>query len=163
MEKHYGRGLIWLGLLVMIAGGGILYISLFGSSEGMHAPRWVIAAAGGMFFSAGVLVGSMDTAFNSFRDQKWFAAIQLLALLTVPLGLMIPTNWVAFGPGEREFSVSISIPFLSGYFPNANQILGRIFFGIPALFMDVIALGVFGKLAWDWVNEGRTTTARRIP
>jgi hypothetical protein len=58
-------------------------------------------------------------------------------------------NWVAFGPGEREFSVSISIPIIAIDFDRANQIVGRIVFGILALIMDVGLVYVMYRLIVD--------------
>ena len=70
----------------------------------------------------------------------------MLALLSIPLILAMLFNWVDFGPGEREFSISISIPFLAIGFDRANEFLGRIVFAISALFMDFILLLVLYQM-----------------
>jgi hypothetical protein len=57
---------------------------------------------------------------------------------------------VAFGPGEREFSASISIPFLAINFDRANQIVGRIVFAIPAILMDIILLLVIYQMVAEF-------------
>jgi hypothetical protein len=59
-----------------------------------------------------------------------------MALLSIPLAFLTLFNWIAFGPGEREFSMSLSIQFLSFGLDCGSEIIGRIAFGIPALLMD---------------------------
>lgn len=68
-----------------------------------------------------------------------------MMLLSIPLIFVFLFNWVAFGPGEREFGISISIPFLTFEFDRAIEIIGRIAFGIPALLMDAfLGYGMYG-------------------
>ena len=151
-EKNFVRGMIVLGLFIIAVGVLPIWMVYRGLGE-LYAPKWVVVSAGLMFISAGIAVGSMDTLFNPLREKVWFASIQLLAVISIPLILLLVLNWVSFGPGEREFSVSISIPFVSAYFENANQLLGRIFFAIPALIGDLLLGGVIYKMIADWIND----------
>ena len=110
------------------------------------APRWIVFSSVLLFFNTGIVVGLIDTGFNEYRETWWLSNLHGMAGLSIPLIFMMVFNWVAFGPGEREFSGGISIPFLSINFNRANQILGRIFFGIPAFLMDIVLLLVLYQM-----------------
>ncbi|MBC8506848.1 MAG: hypothetical protein ISR58_00700 [Anaerolineales bacterium] len=133
-QTPYFKGAIWLGLVVLIPITALLFSSLRAEPE---APRWIVILFLMMFFNAGLTLVLLDSLFNEVREDLWFAYFQALVLLSIPLLFAILLNWVAFGPGEREFSGGVSIPFLSFSFERANTILGRLIFGIPALLMDV--------------------------
>lgn len=62
-------------------------------------------------------------------------------------------NWVSFGPGTREFSSGISIPFLSFSFDSANQIIGRIVFAISTLFMNLVLLLVIYQMVMEFFGK----------
>lgn len=62
-------------------------------------------------------------------------------------------NWVSFGPGTREFSGGISIPFLTINFDQANEIIGRIIFGIPTLFMDLVLVLVIYQMIAEFFGK----------
>ena len=94
-------------------------------------------------------VSLMDSLFNSFRERKWFSYFHALVLLSIFLIFPLLFNWVAFGPGDREFEMSISIPFLIFDFPRGDEIIGRIAFGIPALLMDAF----LGYLVYAFIVE----------
>ena len=135
-NSPYFKGAVWLGLVVLFAGGAVMLQSIRVGMEDTTTPRWIGFVFGLMFFNAGITVGLMDSGFNFFRESKIFAYFQAAILLSIPLIFLILFNWVAFFPGEREFSKSISIPFLSFDFDRGGETIGRITFGIPALLMD---------------------------
>ncbi|MCP4140061.1 MAG: hypothetical protein GY755_07190 [Chloroflexi bacterium] len=137
-EKNslYFKGAIWLGLVVLLAGAAVMVQSIRVEMTDSTTPRWIGFAFGLIFFNAGITVGLMDSSFNRYRESKVFAYFQAAILLSIPLLFLVLLNWVAFFPGEREFSMSISIPFLSFDSDRASEIIGRIAFGIPALLMD---------------------------
>lgn len=152
---------MWIGLLPLLAGAAtILYSTgIFQAADSnFNGPRWMGALFGVTFFGAGLLVSLADERFKYFHTDWWFKLLMLFSGLTFPLSFVIMFNWVAFGPGEREFSGGISIPFLSVNFSNANEIIGRIVFGIPSLLMDLFlisaVLGVVYEAVKAWVNEG---------
>ncbi len=143
----YVKGMIWIGLFPLLAGGAMMVQSIrVGMTD--ETPSWLGVAFGLMFFNAGLTVMLMDMIFNVYRERKWFAYFQVMAMLSIFLIFPLLFNWVAFGPGEREFSMSISIPFLS-FDGLANKILGRAFFAIPALLMDA----VIGYLIYAFVVD----------
>jgi len=62
------------------------------------------------------------------------------------LGLMIAVfGWVAFGPGPRQFSTMIALPFVS-YYARSGELSGRIAFGCSTLLLALmfIICGVTG-------------------
>jgi hypothetical protein len=60
-------------------------------------------------------------------------------------------NWVAFGPGEREFTSSISLPFITFSKSGSGFNGGRIAFGIGALLADLVFLGmVYDLVKTSW-------------
>ena len=135
------KGAIWFGMVFLLAGAAVMRQSIMVGMADESTPRWIGIAFGLMFFNAGLTVIMMDSIFNPFREMKCFSYLHALALLSIPLIFPLLFNWVAFGPGEREFEMSISIPFLSIDFDRGNEIIGRIGFAIPALLMDAI-LGI---------------------
>ncbi|MBT3188490.1 MAG: hypothetical protein HN736_04665 [Anaerolineae bacterium] len=149
-EKNtpFVKGMLWIGLIFMFAGGAIIWQAIKVGMADESTPRWMGIIFGLLFFNAGVTVGYMDSVFNRFREGKIFSYAHMLAILSIFLIFPLLFNWVAFGSGEREFSMSISIPFLS-YDGPVNEILGRVFFAIPALLMDA----VIGYLIYAYIVE----------
>lgn len=161
-KSPYLKGAVWFGLLFILPGAFLMLIALSADAENFDAaPRWIVFSSGLMFFNAGIVVGLMDTGFNEYRETSWLSYLHGAALISIPLILIMIINWVAFGPGEREFSIGISIPFLDLDFDRFNEIIGRIFFGIPALIFDIgLLVGLyqyiqetFGKQDIDVEND----------
>jgi len=93
----------------------------------IHAPPWVLATAGGMFLPVGVWILSQGTALA----RVFHYAVGPLVLV----GLLSILHWVAFGPGVRQCSGGITIPFLSRGGP-VGDLECRFAFGYGALFFD---------------------------
>jgi hypothetical protein len=129
-----------------IAGGGIaisvglfvIALSIWGDDAGFHAPRWVVAAAGGVFLMAGLAI--------VLQDHPRLSGL-VIALLLTSFGAV--ATWVTFGPGEREFTTSVSVPFVS-FTRSSSDIMGRICFAPGALLLDGLALYTWFKLGQDW-------------
>jgi hypothetical protein len=126
------------GGIASIVGLFIIAISIWGDDSGFHAPRWVVGAAGGVFLLAGLAIFSQDHPVLSSL---------LRALLLTSFGAVF--TWVSFGPGEREFSTSVSIPFLT-FSRSSSEITGRICFAPGALLLDGAALYTWFLLGRDW-------------
>ncbi len=150
-QTPYFRGAIWLGLIILIPITALLFASLRAESE---APRWIIILFLMMFFNAGLTLLLLDSLFNEIREEPWFAYFQAGVLLSIPLLFAILLNWVAFGPGEREFSGGVAIPFFAVSFGRANVILGRIVFGIPALLTDAFVGLVIAAAIKSYFGNG---------
>jgi hypothetical protein len=125
---------------VALAGVGILGVSIFAGPQRFESPRWVIAACGGAF----VLLGGWTAAvyargYDERRPEATLPSrrIQFAVLVPALLCLAAPFHWVAFGPGRRAFSMTVSIPFLAAR-GGSSAVLGRIAFGLVALLIDAM-------------------------
>jgi hypothetical protein len=98
-------------------------------------PRWVGAAAGFAFAVAGVIV-SLPPRESRLVDSAAATLVSLFAAIG---------GWVAFAPGERHFSSSVSVGGIAASGDAAGW-AGRIAFGIGA-----ILCGVFAALLWKRV------------
>jgi hypothetical protein len=63
-------------------------------------------------------------------------------------GAAVP--WISFGPGEREFSSTINIPFLS-FSRSSSELSGRICFAPGAILLDALALYLWFLFFRDWL------------
>jgi len=136
----YFKGALWIGLLVLIPSANFLYTALTADAAELDGPNWVGVAFMLMFVNAGIMVVLLDSMFSPLHETVWFSYLHASILLSIPLIFTILLNWIAFGPGEREFSGGVSIPFFSISFGRADEIMGRIIFAIPALILDVIVV-----------------------
>ena len=123
---------------IAMAGGGF-YLALVGLGltappSKLHGPNWLGFAAGLVFFAPGLslLVRAWlrvpDNEPNLPDDAPLVAvAIQWLAALTVTAGLASIGTWIAFGPGPRQFAMSVPV------WGSIAEIIGRTMFGIGAV------------------------------
>ncbi len=135
----YFKGALWLGLVILIPCAVLLNKALTADAADLDGPKWVGVAFMLMFVNAGLTVLFLDICFNPLRENTWFAYFHLSVLLSIPLIFVVLLNWIAFWPGEREFSGGVAVPFFAVSFGGADALLGRILFGIPALILDFIA------------------------
>ncbi|MEO8432123.1 MAG: hypothetical protein ABI592_11490 [Acidobacteriota bacterium] len=150
------NGAILLGIVVALTGIVIIGVAFFGKAEGFHAPRWVVGCAGGSFlFFGGWLAALYATGYDPTRDKETLpsAGVQSLVLIPGMLCFAAPFHWIAFGPGPRQFSSSLSIPFLTTRHASSG-LSGRVMFGIGALLIDAILVAAV-------VGFMRTGRARR--
>jgi hypothetical protein len=80
----------------------------------------------------------------------------------VAAGFILALNWVAFGPGIRQFGISAAP--LGGVVPMdaaTNAWAGRTAFGIVAVGLDLIVLAVGASWAVYWSKRGTFTSDRR--
>lgn len=153
-KDPFMKGAVWIGLSLMLPSAIFMFIILNAEAESFNlAPRWIVFSSILMFFNTGIVVGLMDSGFNDYRETRWLSYLHGMALLSIPLIFIMVFNWVTFGPGEREFSGSISIPFLSINFDGANQTIGRIVFAIPTLFMDLILFLVVYQMIAEFFGK----------
>lgn len=143
-------GLLFLaiGLFIMLVGTGIIEAD----PKSVHAPPWVITLAGlcfaliGAILLLGVAMPTLDANGNLPEHAPWrWRFLQYLFGLAIFAAMAMVDSWVALGPGERNFTSSIS-SLGSGRESAANEISGRIAFGLGAALMwiCVIAFGVIG-------------------
>lgn len=109
-----------VGVAVILMGSGVIPLD----PESQHAPRWVLLFCGIPFLSVGLLVISQH--FNAFSWYRDFAGLIIFTSFAVIM------DWIAFGPGDREFDSNIS--------GAAANIAGRIAFGLGGVFFSAIAV-----------------------
>jgi hypothetical protein len=142
--------MIALGALIMLAAAGLL------PSKGGDAPAWVVACAALIFVFAGSLLMLRSFMGGDMHERELPRGVPLqlrvayyLLGLTVVGALATVGTWVAFGPGERAFAVSLPFPVSSP----ANPWIGRSVFGVGAvltwLFFVVAAVAWWRKLVRD--------------
>ena len=145
----------WVGALCSLMGLVILFVALgiIPTDESkLHAPHWVVGAAGLMFFLAGIAILTgppPDTPEASRTTWRTF----LLGLGIVG-ALAAVFNWVAFGPGPRAFGGSVSIPFVTVSGPSSEW-SGRIAFGAVAILIDAFGLWVIVRGLRDLLGRSR--------
>ena len=120
----------WLALLVIAAGGAIVAgaIGWLPLKLSPGVPRWVGAAAGLVFVLAGVAI-AMPARASRLKDLVGATLVTLFASIGA---------WVAFGPGERAFTSSVSGGGVSAS-GGGNEWVGRIVFGFGAILCAAFA------------------------
>jgi xanthine/uracil permease len=142
------RAAIVLGALVAAVGLGVLALAFWAPGEKFHAPRWVVAACGGAFvFFGGWTAVVYALGYDPRRSEETLPPpLVQLAFFAPGLAMFaLPFHWVAFGPGPRAFSGSFSLPFVM-VSRRSGELSGRILFGIGAVLIDLIILGICVKL-----------------
>ena len=160
------RGAVILGIIAMLCGVYPVLVGL-GVVHVRPAPNaqpWVAIAAGCMFILAGMAIingyaiAGASQADGSLPDSApLFVRVTQYVLGIGIVGLMFAVfAWVAFGPGERHFSSSISLPFWSSS-GHSSERSGRIAFGIAAGFMGlflVLSVVSGAKRLWRGIRGG---------
>ena len=130
VTKRWGLVAIGLGVLQIV-------ISVYAGDAGFNAPRWLLALIGVTFSLAGIIL-LVPRRFS--KSHAFLIAVLTTAFAVVP-------NWIAFGPGPRRFSTSLSFgPAVHESF--SSDASGRIAFGLSAIVMNMIAV-------WGWVQWAR--------
>ncbi len=101
--------------------------------QDIHAPRWIVGAAGVTFIAGGIAPFSAQWGPSSKLSQIIGAAVVL------PLTLV--ANWAAFGPGERQFSGGLTLGIVA-VSQQSSELSGRIAFGIGAVLLDVLIVAI---------------------
>jgi Mn2+/Fe2+ NRAMP family transporter len=83
---------------------------------------------------------------------------QFIGALFISVFAAIPA-WIAFGPGEREFSSSFSFGGFSGT-SHAEASIGRIVFGIGAVAAGLIAVFVWTRWLRSMFSKAGETEKR---
>ena len=138
------RGAIVFGVLMAVVGIGIIAAGAWAPQKDVHAPRWVIAAAGGAFLFFGSWTAVVYAlGYDPKRSAETLPPplVQLAFFVPGIVFLALPFHWVAFGPGPRAFSGSFSLPFL-WISRRSGELSGRIAFGIGAVVMDLIVVAI---------------------
>jgi len=111
-------------------------------------PGWVGVGVGLMFLFAGVMLLADAAAGGTGPNGELppnappgFHLVQSIMGLGIVVAMAAVFSWVAFAPGERHFSTTISIPFVA-WRPSGDT-MGRWAFGtVAVLIWTVIALAI---------------------
>ena len=147
MPRALVGGLVALaGVMVILAA---LDVAPFDQAS-RHAPRWVVMLAGGLFVLAGVVVWTQGSPGAQAAGQT--------AGYAMAIGLAAIGNWVAFGPGTRACTSTLSF-FGFGTWRRAPDLECRIAFGIGALMTDAIVLMMAADAVRRLLGPGLWVTA----
>jgi len=140
------------GLLASMAFGGLFFLMggfivliaadiIHTDPSSIHAPRWVLAASGGVFMLAGMMVaiqGSFGPDGMQTKLYQWiqfFFGMALMILFTaIPL-------WIGFGSGEREFTTSTTVGPITTSGTGSDG-MGRFVFGGSGVLMVFITIAM---------------------
>ncbi|HEY7459094.1 MAG TPA: hypothetical protein VH765_10100 [Xanthobacteraceae bacterium] len=135
-----------IGLFFVLIGLGL--VPPPGGKKALHAPLWVVLCAGLAFLLAGAaLLLHLASGAKASDEElppdapRWMRVVRYLIMLAIFASFGAIGSWVAFGPGDRAFS--LSMPFFSG---PASEMIGRAAFGIGAIvvWLCTIAIAVSG-------------------
>lgn len=126
------------GLFLVGVGAGAIEVD----PSSVRAPYWLIGMLGGMFTLAGAWLATRGTPLES--------GLKLVVGPAILIGMLVALHWVAFGPGERQCTGSVSIPFLSTR-TGVGDLECRTAFGLGAVFFD----GIFASVALGHLAEHR--------
>ena len=134
------RAAVLLGLLcIVVAAMPILAgLHVIPVKPTAGTPGWVGVGVGLMFLFAGVTLLADAAAGGTGPNGELppnappaFHAVQSILGLGIVVAMAAVFSWIAFGPGERHFSTTISIPFVA-WRPSGDT-MGRWAFGIVAV------------------------------
>jgi hypothetical protein len=139
-----GGMIILMGMVPVLAAVGVIPTD----DSFWQAPRWVGGLAGGLFVVAGVFLLTRPAVENLPPPvRKQVEGLFPLLIVTIMAAI---SGWVAFGPGERHFESSATNGLL-GFAWGGHEILGRLVFGVGAVFLIVItAIGWWKYLTGRW-------------
>ncbi len=124
-----------MGAFIILAAMNIIPIS----PESLHAPRWVLGAAGGMFFLAGMAVISQGIAGPGAEQIHLFQWLQYVLVLGILIGFSSVFVWVGLGSGEREFQGTSSFGPIR-FSGQGDEFLGRCLFGGFGVLVSLVTL-----------------------
>jgi hypothetical protein len=135
--------MLWMAVICCLFGIFIVVAAFVDDEANFNAPRWVVGAAGSVFLVAGVYIGKTQAIDKGIVQPNSLMNLLLTAMLITGFGAV--ATWVSLGPGEREFSGSISIPGVAFGLP-ANELIGRLCFMPGALVLDACAVVVWFQI-----------------
>lgn len=156
------RGAAVIGVLFIVSGvlpvlGGLGMIDLHPTAG---TPAWMGVCAGLAFVLAGLAVingyaiaGGVGPDGNLLPDTP-FTVVLLQHVLGLGIMALMTTmaGWIAFGPGERHFSMTIALPFVARS-SQSGELSGRIAFGVATVLLVAMTFG----LGWAGVQRLRRT------
>lgn len=161
-----------IGLALAMAGLGVVWGALHADDSALGAPRGLVVLVGVAFILGGAatIVG-YGLAGGATADGQLPPGPPLaVRLIQLTLGLGITgimaalAGWLAFGPGERRFGVTVSLPFIA-IGDAGSEIVGRIAFGVwagaAALLFVVFAVAGARHIARAAADRAAAATRER--
>ena len=141
-KRQLSKKGIWLMTTMFVSMGLMIVLMTFYvihlDPADIHAPGWVLVASGMMFVIAGLLIPASQNRSKE-APGLW---VQFLGLMLMGCFAAV-FSWVAFGPGEREFSTSVNGFAVEG----SGESSGRAVFGFFAVLVDLwLVWGVYSLL-----------------
>ena len=151
-----GTLFIACGLMPILIG---LHVIAPAPTPGPPPPDWVPIAAGLLFVGGGLAIildygvaGGIGPDGDLVAGTPFLVRVGNYVLGLLIVGLMAALfGWVAFGSGPRQFSSTLSIPFIGGLSWLSGEMSGRIAFGAAdvLLWLMFFACGALGiKRLW---------------
>jgi hypothetical protein len=111
------------GLFILLAAFDVIALD----PGSIHAPRWVLAAAGLMFLLGGFMIILRGTETPGEQDlfHQW---AEYFVIGTMMIAFSVVFLWVGFGPGERQFQTETSFGPVTTY-GEGDALTGRCLFG----------------------------------
>ena len=131
-----------MGIIFVGAGSTIVLLALNVipvNPESLEAPRWVVGAAGAMFFFLGLLVFAQGIAGPGGEQVILFQWVQYMLTLGALISFSSVFIWAGLGTGERQFQSSGSVGPIS-FSGQGDDLLGRCMFGGFGLLVAVLTL-----------------------
>ena len=126
---------IAIGLALAAVGAALAALGVAGARHAAAGMQVVALPAGLAFVFAGV--------FMLLPERLATLRLSLGALIVSSLALVF--DWIAFGPGERQFTGSLGVGGAAVGSP-VGETAGRVFFGLFALLFDIAAIGLWLRL-----------------
>jgi hypothetical protein len=121
-----------IGLCIIAIACDVIHVD----PQAFHAPRWVVACAGSLFFLVGLLIAS--------QDQPASLHVKLLAAMFFSMFATV-FGWVGFGPGPRAFSTTTVVLGVASHAASSER-SGRIVFASVAVIVGVAAVAAWWRL-----------------
>jgi len=159
----FGLVCVAVSVLPILGGLGVIDMKLTPGT-----PRWVGVGAGCTFLLAGITLivdgtsGAIGPDGQLSNDAPaWLHVFQSLMGLGIVGTMGAIASWIAFGPGERHFSTTISLPF-GWWHPPSGETTGRWAFGIAAVLIWCIIAGVIVVSIRRLIVRARLLASRRV-
>src|SRR5262245_11925538 len=159
-----------VGIALALAGLGVTWAALHSPDAALGAPRALVILAGVMFVLGGAatIVGFVMAGGAAANGELPPGTPLEVRLIQLGLGLGITgimaalAGWIAFGPGQREFRLTVLLSFIA-LGDAGNEIAGRAAFAIwaGAAALLFIVFAARGLRLISQAAAGRAKTARR--
>lgn len=144
--------------ILFVLGAALLVFAACGVVPGTHrftAGDWPwVATVTAIFAAFGIGCVLWGLGFDAIATIAIRCSVAIVAA-----GFILALNWVAFGPGIRQFEISAAPP--GGSVPMdaaTNALAGRTVFGIFAVVLDLIVLSVGASWAMYWSNRRKSSS-----